>query len=99
MERNIDMKEVSDGRLYTANDLVRADCRGCRGCSACCEGMGNSVILDPLDVFWLCRGLSVGFDALLSERIELNIADHLILPNLRMTGEKEAWSGYTMYRE
>lgn len=90
MERNIDMKEVSDGRLYTANDLVRADCRGCRGCSACCEGMGNSVILDPLDVFWLCRGLSVGFDALLSERIELNIADHLILPNLRMTGEKEA---------
>ena len=24
MERNIDMKEVSDGRLYTSNDLVKA---------------------------------------------------------------------------
>ena len=29
MERNIDMKEVSDGRLYTSNDLVKADCGGC----------------------------------------------------------------------
>ena len=28
MERNIDMKEVSDGRLYTSNDLVKADCGG-----------------------------------------------------------------------
>ena len=89
MERNIDMNEVSDGRLYTANDLVKADCRGCQGCAACCQGMGHSVILEPLDVFWLCRGLGTGFEALLAERIELYIADRLILPNLRMAGEKE----------
>ena len=31
MERNIDMKEVSDGRLYTSNDLVKADYGGCGG--------------------------------------------------------------------
>ena len=48
MERNIDMKEVSDGRLYTSNDLVKADCGGCEGCSACCQGMGESIVLDPL---------------------------------------------------
>lgn len=90
MERYIDMDQVSDGRLYTANDLVKADCHGCRGCSACCEGMGNSIVLDPLDVFWLCRGQHIGFEALLSDRIELNIADRLILPNLRMAGEREA---------
>lgn len=30
MERNIDMKEVSDGKLYTSNDMVKADCGGCR---------------------------------------------------------------------
>lgn len=89
MERNIDMNEVSDGRLYTANDLVKADCRGCHGCAVCCQGMGHSVILDPLDVFWLCRGLGTGFEALLAERIELYIADRLILPNLRMAGEEE----------
>ena len=37
MERNIDLKEVSDGSLYTSNDLVKADCGGCEGCSACCQ--------------------------------------------------------------
>ena len=57
MERNIDMKEVSDGRFYLANDLVKADCGGCHGCSSCCRGMGSSVTLDPYDIFCLCRGL------------------------------------------
>ena len=90
MERYIDMNQVSDGRLYTANDLVKADCGGCRGCSACCRGMGNSIVLDPLDVFRLCRGQNTDFEALLSDRMELNIADRLILPDLRMTGEQEA---------
>ena len=32
MLRNIDLNEISDGNLYTANDLVRADCGGCHGC-------------------------------------------------------------------
>ena len=90
MEREIDMREVSDGKLYTANDLVKADCRGCHGCSLCCRGMGNSVTLDPLDVYQLCRGLKTGFEALMTDRIELNIADSLILPNLRMTGPGES---------
>ena len=26
MLRNINLNEISDGNLYTANDLVRADC-------------------------------------------------------------------------
>lgn len=90
MEREINMQEVSDGRFYTANDLVKADCGGCRGCSACCRGMGTSVTLDPFDVFCLCAGLKTSFDALLDRKIELNIADRLILPNLKMAGEKEA---------
>ncbi len=90
MERDIDMNEVSDGRLYMANDLVKADCRGCHGCSACCQGMGASIILDPLDVFWLCNGLKTSFEALMADRIELNIADRLILPNLKMAGTQEA---------
>ena len=25
----IDLNEISDGRFYTANDMVRADCQGC----------------------------------------------------------------------
>lgn len=90
MERNIDMNEVSDGRLYTANDMVKADCGGCQGCSACCHGMGNSITLDPLDIFRLCTGLKTDFAGLMEDKIELNIVDSLILPNLKMTGKGEA---------
>ena len=56
MLRNIDLNEISDGNLYTSNDLVRADCGGCRGCSDCCQGMGDSIILDPYDMDQLYRG-------------------------------------------
>lgn len=90
MERYIDMKEVSDGRLYTANDLVKADCGGCQGCSVCCHGMGTSITLDPMDIYRLCGGLGMSFAELMVDKIELNIVDSLILPNLKMTGEKEA---------
>lgn len=90
MERNIDMNEVSDGRLYTANDMVKADCGGCHGCSACCHGMGTSITLDPLDIFRLCGGLSGSFSELMADKIELNIVDSLILPNLKMAGAQEA---------
>lgn len=90
MERNIDMSEVSDGRFYTANDLVKADCGGCIGCSACCHGMGSSITLDPLDIHRICGGLHTDFSSLLVDKIELNIVDSLILPNLKMTGNQEA---------
>lgn len=90
MERNIDMKEVSDGRFYTANDLVKADCGGCHGCSACCSGMGSSITLDPMDIYRLCGGLGLSFSELMVDKIELNIVDRLILPNLKMAGPKEA---------
>lgn len=90
MERNIDMDSVSDGKLYTANDMVKADCGGCRGCSACCRGMGTSVTLDPLDLYRMCSGLQTGFGELMRDKIELNIVDSLILPNLKMSGREEA---------
>ena len=57
MERNVSMDEISDGKLYGLNDMVRADCGGCKGCSACCKGMGESVVLDPLDLHRLSIGL------------------------------------------
>ena len=51
MERNVTMAEISDGKLYSRDDMVKAGCDDCRGCSACCHGMGNSIVLDPYDVF------------------------------------------------
>ena len=41
MKRNVSLEEISDGKLYTSNDMVKADCGDCQGCSACCHGMGD----------------------------------------------------------
>ena len=90
MKRNVSLEEISDGRLYGLNDMVKADCHGCEGCSQCCRGMGNSIILDPLDVYHLTKGLGKEFQELIGTAIELNVVDGVILPNLRMTGAEEA---------
>ena len=90
MKRNVDLNDISDGKLYTANDMVKADCHDCKGCSACCQGMGNSIILDPMDVAVLRKNLNQTFEGLIEKYIDINVVDGMILPNLKMTGEKEA---------
>jgi len=90
MERQIDMKEVSDGRLYTINDMVKAGCEDCAGCSACCRGMGSSILLDPYDVYRMTIGLGKSFQELMAGAAELHVVDGIILPNLAMAGEGEA---------
>ena len=72
--------------------MVKADCGDCKGCSACCQGMGSSILLDPYDIYRLSTGTGLTFEDLLKGRIELNMSDGLILPNLKMAGEKEACS-------
>ena len=57
MRREVSLEEISDGRLYELNDMVKADCQDCAGCHDCCEGMGDSVVLDPMDVYRLCTNL------------------------------------------
>ena len=57
MKRNVSLEEISDGKLYTSNDMVKADCGDCAGCSACCHGMGESIVLDPLDIYRLTTNL------------------------------------------
>lgn len=87
MERKIDMNEVSDGRLYGINDMVKAGCDGCSGCFECCQGMGNSIVLDPYDVCRLTTGLNCRFEDLLADKLDLNVVDGIILPNLKMSTE------------
>ena len=90
MERNIDMSEVSDGRLYGLNDMVKAGCDNCAECSACCQGMGNSIVLDPYDVYRLTSGLNCRFEDLLINKLDLNVVEGIILPNLKMSGRNES---------
>lgn len=87
MRREVPIEDLQ--RKYTANDMVKADCRGCQGCSDCCSGMGESVVLDPLDCFQLEKGLGTDLKGLLEDAVELNVYDDLILPSLKMKGEEE----------
>ena len=90
MRRNIDINEISDGNLYGPNDMVKADCGDCKGCSDCCRGMGESIVLDPYDIWRLTTGLHLSFEELLADKVELNVFDGMILPNLKMHEDTDA---------
>ena len=92
MKRDIDIHEISDGKLYSHNDMVKTDCHDCVGCSDCCKRMGNSILLDPMDIWRLTSNLKTDFNSLLEKYIELNIVDGLILPNLKLAKENESCS-------
>lgn len=79
------LEEISDGRLYELNDMVRADCAGCQGCSKCCRSdMGTSITLDPYDVWLLTRGTGRSFESMVEKEIRLSVLDGLILPHMNM---------------
>ena len=82
MKRYVNMADISDGRYYSSGDMIKA---GCIGCGSCCRGMGRSILLDPLDIVRLVTRLGSTFEELLKDKIELNVADGIILPNLKMT--------------
>ena len=89
MLRECNLDEISDGKKYSINDMVKADCDDCKGCSACCHGMGSSIVPDPLDVHRLMSHFQTRFEVLLEDKIELNIVDGVILPNLKMNTQAE----------
>lgn len=74
---------------YDANDMVKAGCNECRGCADCCQGMGDSILLDPYDIWQLETNLHTTFVGLLQENVRLCVTDGLILPSLGMQGEAE----------
>lgn len=84
MEREIDLKEVSDGKLYTAGDMVKIGCNDCAGCSECCRMVGDTIILDPYDLYQLEQALHTGFEELMADKIELRMVDGVVQPNLKI---------------
>jgi len=91
MERMVAFEDISDGKKYLADDLVKANCMDCRGCFACCQGMGDSIVLDPLDIFRMHKGVGKSFEELLGEgAIELGVKDGIILPNITMQNKSNA---------
>lgn len=87
-----ELLRVSDGKLYDLNDMVRVGCNDCEGCFSCCTGMGESIVLDPFDIWTLSRNLDRSFQELLENELELSNQDGLVLPSIKMAGSKEACS-------
>lgn len=89
MKRNCSLNDISDGNLYDSGDLAAVNCNGCKGLASCCHGMGNSIILDPYDIYRLTTKQNLTFERLLQDKLDLNVVDGIILPNLKMAGEEE----------
>ena len=88
MERYVMIDEISDGKLYTAEDMVKADACGCKGCSWCCENMCDTIVLDPYDIYSLSKNLNKSFaELVLSEFIEIGLHDCLSMPNIKDKGK------------
>lgn len=87
MKRGVGIEEISDGRFYGNNDMVKVPGNECAGCSECCRTMCNTIILDPLDIHLLKTNLGMSFEELMNGYIELNVVDGVILPNIKSRGE------------
>lgn len=89
MQRDVDINEISDGKLYKVNDMVKCSTGDCQGCYECCQFVMDTIILDPYDCFELSRATGRDFYQLIEDNlIELNMADHVLLPNIKMNGDK-----------
>lgn len=84
MIRQVDIDEISDGRRYTHDDMVRISCNDCSGCDSCCKKVEDTIILDPYDMWNLTTGLNVSFEDLLNDKIMLKVENGLILPHILM---------------
>lgn len=89
MIRNVDINDISDGRFYEPDDLVKIGCHDCAGCSSCCHDM-EALILDPMDVYRLVKGLGKSFEDFLGQEVELARAGGLILPKISMKAQEGA---------
>lgn len=81
-----ELRKITDGKFYELNDMVKVGCHDCEGCSTCCQGMGQSILLDPYDVYMLTTSLGKSFEELMEGPVELHVEEGLILPNLKMVG-------------
>ena len=86
---NKEILDISDGKLYSANEMAKISCHDCAGCSSCCRDMGESIWLDPYDMYQLTKNLGKTIEELLVKEIELHVEEGLILPNIKMVGGQE----------
>jgi len=85
------MSLKTDGKFYELEELVRANCQDCIGCCECCTGMGDTIVLDPYDVWMMRRATGQTTQELLgSGKISLTVVGGLILPHIKMNSKTDA---------
>lgn len=91
MEHKVNLNEISDGKLYTKNDMVKLGCDGCHGKASCCRFAEDTITLDPFDFYQLFVGEGLSFEQLYSsQKIALAPVDGLLLPHLNFSKETNA---------
>ena len=88
MLRDQELKDIYDGHFYTSDDMVMVGCHDCHGCSDCCRQTGDTIILDPYDMYLLTKGTGKVFTDMIEKEIEIRLVDGLILPNLMQHHEE-----------
>lgn len=97
MKRFVNLEEISDGKLYNADSMVRIDTCGCINCHACCSQMGETIALDPLDIFNISKAIEMTQNEVILKYAVLNIEEKIVLPYLRFN--KESDSCYFLNKE
>ena len=76
-------------KQFTSRDMVKIGCHDCQGCFSCCQGMGDTVVLNPYDVYELTKNLGKSFEELMKKEIGLHTEDGMILPHISMETVQE----------
>lgn len=88
MEHKVNLEEISDGKLYTLNDMVRLGCDGCQGAASCCHFAEDTITLDPYDFYQLAALPGLSFETLYAgQLIALKPEGSLLLPHLNFSAE------------
>lgn len=82
MLRDQILEDIYDGHFYSPDDMVMVGCHDCEGCSDCCCQTGDTIILDPWDMYMLTKGTGRTFTDMIENELEIRLVDGLILPNL-----------------
>lgn len=91
MEHKVNLEEISDGKLYTKNDMVKLGCDGCHGQASCCRFAEDTITLDPFDFYQLAAGEGLTFELLYGQGlIALGPVQGLLLPHLNFSKETDA---------
>lgn len=88
MKHKVNLEEISDGKQYTLNDMVRLGCDGCQGAASCCRFAEDTITLDPYDFYQFAALPGLSFEALYAKNlIALKPEDRLLLPHLNFSAE------------